>query len=136
VTLGPNAVGKANPLGERDLAFQATPAPSDFLQKAIARCPVGRCSQIRPIVTHANLRQRRPIATINPSMTGTETSERFVLLETKIAYQEKLLSELSDLLREKGRELDMLTTRVLRLESARAAEGDGERLPYERPPHY
>jgi len=69
-------------------------------------------------------------------MTGTETSERFVLLETKIAYQEKLLSELSDLLREKGRELDMLTTRVLRLESARAAEGDGERLPYERPPHY
>jgi len=69
-------------------------------------------------------------------MTGTETRERFVLLETKIAYQEKLLSELSDLLREKGQELDVLTARVLRLESAAAAAGDGERLPHERPPHY
>jgi SlyX protein len=68
-------------------------------------------------------------------MTGTETSERFVLLETKIAYQEKLLHELSDLLREKGQELDRLTARVLRLESA-AADGDAEHLPHERPPHY
>jgi uncharacterized coiled-coil protein SlyX len=67
-------------------------------------------------------------------MIGTETSERFVLLETKIAYQEKLLHELSDLLREKGQELDLLTARVLRLESG--ADGDAERLPYERPPHY
>jgi uncharacterized coiled-coil protein SlyX len=57
-------------------------------------------------------------------MTGIETSERFVLLETKIAFQEKL------------RELDLLTARVQRLESTAATQADAERLPYERPPHY
>jgi uncharacterized coiled-coil protein SlyX len=69
-------------------------------------------------------------------MTRTETSERFVLLETKIAYQEKLLQELSDLLREKGQELDHLAARVLRLESSAVADGEANRLPHERPPHY
>jgi len=69
-------------------------------------------------------------------MRDTEISERFILLETKIAYQDKLLQELSDLLREKGQELDRLLARVLRLESAESAAGDATHLPHERPPHY
>jgi len=69
-------------------------------------------------------------------MRDADISERFILLETKIAYQEKLLHELSDLLREKGREVEQLRTRLLRLESAAAAAGDELRLPHERPPHY
>ena len=69
-------------------------------------------------------------------MSDAETRERFVLLETKIAFQEKLLHELSDLLREKGQELDQLAARLLRLESSAAADSDSARLPYERPPHY
>jgi uncharacterized coiled-coil protein SlyX len=68
-------------------------------------------------------------------MSDTEITEHFILLETKIAYQERLLQELSDLLRQKGQELDRLGVRVLRLESA-AAAGDAAHLPHEPPPHY
>jgi uncharacterized coiled-coil protein SlyX len=69
-------------------------------------------------------------------MSDAETRERFVLLETKIAFQEKLLHELSDLLREQGQELDQLTARMRRLESSTAADGDSGHLPHEPPPHY
>lgn len=69
-------------------------------------------------------------------MRDPEITERFILLETKIAYQEKLLHELSDLLREKGLELDLVQARVLRLESSATSEGDVARLPHEPPPHY
>lgn len=69
-------------------------------------------------------------------MRDAETTERFILLETKIAYQEKLLQELSDLLREKGLALERLALRVQRLEHAAQGEGESEPLPHERPPHY
>jgi len=69
-------------------------------------------------------------------MSDPATTERFILLEMKMAYQEKLLQELSDLLREKGREIEQLGARLARLEAAAAAAGEEARLPHERPPHY
>jgi SlyX protein len=69
-------------------------------------------------------------------MRDAETTERFILLETKIAYQEKLLQELSDLLREKGLALEHLALRLQRLEGAAQNASEGELLPHDRPPHY
>lgn len=69
-------------------------------------------------------------------MRDAETTERFILLETKIAYQEKLLQELSDLLREQGLALEHLALRVQRLEGAAQGTSESEHLPHERPPHY
>lgn len=69
-------------------------------------------------------------------MRDDETTERFILLETKIAYQEKLLQELSDLLREKGLTLEHLALRVQRLEGADQGASESELLPHDRPPHY
>lgn len=61
--------------------------------------------------------------------------ERFVLLETKIAYQEKLISELSEVLVEHSQIIDRLELRVRRLEQA-LRENAGEPMGHDRPPHY
>ncbi len=61
--------------------------------------------------------------------------ERFVLLETKIAYQEKLISELSEVLVEHSQTIDRLELRVRRLEQA-LRENAGEPMGHDRPPHY
>lgn len=70
------------------------------------------------------------------AMSDAETTERFILLETKIAYQEKLLHELSDLLRDKGLLLEQLALRIQRLEGAARGEDESAPLPHDRPPHY
>ena len=61
--------------------------------------------------------------------------ERFVLLETKIAYQEKLISELSEVIVEHSQTIDRLELRVRRLEQA-LRENAGEPMGHDRPPHY
>lgn len=61
--------------------------------------------------------------------------DRFVLLETKVAYQEKLISELSEVLAEHGQVIDRLELRVRRLEQA-LRDNAGEPVGHDRPPHY
>lgn len=66
-----------------------------------------------------------------------QREERFVRLETKIAYQEKLLFELSEVLTGQARQLELLTARLTRLEAVlQAPEDQASSLPHERPPHY
>lgn len=67
---------------------------------------------------------------------ATSTEERFVTLETKLAYQEKLLSDLNDVLLERTRQIDKLESRVKQLEQLSREGGrefSGEESP---PPHY
>lgn len=66
---------------------------------------------------------------------GDTLNERFVSIETKIAYQEKLILELNEVLLERGREIDKLTRRLDSLEKL-AREGTPENPGHERPPHY
>lgn len=67
-------------------------------------------------------------------MTAT-TDERFISIETKIAYQEKLIAELNDVILERGKQIDQLTRRVLQLEHL--AGDDGPEQPgHDPPPHY
>jgi uncharacterized coiled-coil protein SlyX len=68
-------------------------------------------------------------------MTDSELSERFLKLETKAAYQEKLLAELSDVILDRGREIDRLTVRVTALER-QYEEGQNLSPGHEPPPHY
>jgi uncharacterized coiled-coil protein SlyX len=62
--------------------------------------------------------------------------ERFVLLETKIAYYESTNQDLNDVVIAQGRELDSLRKRLDALERQLRSLDEGESLPHERPPHY
>jgi uncharacterized coiled-coil protein SlyX len=62
--------------------------------------------------------------------------ERFVLLETKVAYFEKTNLDLNDVIIAQGRELDSLRKRLDSLERQLRASDEGEPVPHERPPHY
>jgi SlyX protein len=62
-------------------------------------------------------------------------NDRFVSIETKIAYQEKLIAELNDVLLERGQELDKLQLRLNSLERL-ARESAPENPGHEPPPHY
>jgi SlyX protein len=65
-----------------------------------------------------------------------DPEERFVFLETKLAYQERLLEELNQVLIDKSREVDELHRRLKTLEEL-ARHGDTDRkVPHEPPPHY
>ncbi len=64
-----------------------------------------------------------------------ETSKRFIHLETKIAYQEKLISDLNDVVLSHTRALDRLEHRVQQLE-AMVREQPAGPLGHEKPPHY
>lgn len=61
-------------------------------------------------------------------------------LEEKLAHQEKLLDELSEVVADQGRQIDLMEVRLRRLmdrDAAREAEGTGGViLGDERPPHY
>ena len=70
-----------------------------------------------------------------PRMTDSEIDERFLRLETKIAYQEKLLAELNEVLLERGGEVDKLKIRVGAMER-QVREGDEFSLSHDPPPHY
>lgn len=68
-------------------------------------------------------------------MSEGQDNERFLVLETKVAYQEKLIADLNEVLLERGREIDTLTARVQNLEKA-FREDPGEDPGDEPPPHY
>lgn len=61
-------------------------------------------------------------------------------LEEKLAHQEKVLDELSEVLAAQARQIDLIEARLRRLmdrDAAREAEGTGGViLGDERPPHY
>ena len=58
-----------------------------------------------------------------------------MLMETRIAYQDKLLLELNEVIVSQGRQLDELQRRLASVERL-LREGTGEPLRDERPPHY
>ena len=61
--------------------------------------------------------------------------ERFVRLETKIAYQEKLIAELNDVVSGHEKTLDRLEFQLKQLQHFARDQG-GEPMGHERPPHY
>jgi SlyX protein len=66
---------------------------------------------------------------------------RFILLETKISYQEKTIAELNDVLIEQQTRLSEIANRLKALEAllerGGATEDSGTQDPgTERPPHY
>jgi uncharacterized coiled-coil protein SlyX len=68
-------------------------------------------------------------------MAATDMNERFLILETKVAYQDKLLQDLGEVILNRSREIDSLIARVLLLE--RVLQDDAREDPgHERPPHY
>lgn len=61
---------------------------------------------------------------------------RFVALETKVAYQDKLIAELNEVVIARTRELDVLTKRLHHLERCLQEPEAGPPPAQERPPHY
>ncbi len=68
-------------------------------------------------------------------MNNAEIDERFIALETKIAFQEKLLRDLDDVITQQDKQLDELLLKMTRMENAFRELSD-EKPGHERPPHY
>jgi uncharacterized coiled-coil protein SlyX len=62
--------------------------------------------------------------------------ERFVRLEIKAAYLEKLAFDLNDVVIAQGQLIDELVIRLDRVERQLRGGEDDERIPDEKPPHY
>ena len=69
-------------------------------------------------------------------MTSAEISERFMLLETKIAYQDKLLDELNQVLLERGRQVDDLSRKLQSAIDTLRSTLKEAKPGHEPPPHY
>jgi uncharacterized coiled-coil protein SlyX len=63
-------------------------------------------------------------------------SADLVRLETKIAYQDKLLAELNDVVVDLNRTVTELTRRLVTVERLLGAELGRREMPNEKPPHY
>ncbi len=62
---------------------------------------------------------------------------RFVILETKFAYQDKLVSDLNDALIAQQKQLDAILARLHYLEGQfKNGAGDAEQPANDPPPHY
>jgi uncharacterized coiled-coil protein SlyX len=62
--------------------------------------------------------------------------EHFILLSTKIAYQEKTIAELNEVVVELNQRASDLARRLERLERWAQAELGPRDMPNETPPHY
>jgi uncharacterized coiled-coil protein SlyX len=62
--------------------------------------------------------------------------ERFMTLEIKAAYLEKLTLELNEVVIGQGQLIEDLAQRLVRLERQLQATAEERELPQERPPHY
>jgi uncharacterized coiled-coil protein SlyX len=69
-------------------------------------------------------------------MRETSDEERFVRLEEKAAYLEKLALDLNEVVIRQAQELDELLVRLERIERQQRAGRDDESIPHEKPPHY
>jgi uncharacterized coiled-coil protein SlyX len=68
--------------------------------------------------------------------TASDLEARLLKLEEKVAYQDKLLYELNDVLVTLRRAQDALLSRVETIERALRDELGGREVPNEKPPHY
>ena len=66
----------------------------------------------------------------------TMEEERFVRLEEKCAYLEKLALDLNEVVIAQGQLIDELMGRLDRVERQVRAGPDDEAIPHEKPPHY
>jgi SlyX protein len=64
--------------------------------------------------------------------------ERFIALEERLAFQQRMLDELNTVVVSQQGDLDRLRREVSRLTatSQLLMERSGENLPHEKPPHY
>ena len=69
-------------------------------------------------------------------MDDSRREERFVRLEIKAAYLEKLTSDLNEVVIAQGQLIDELRVRLERIERQERAGEDDEAIPHEKPPHY
>jgi len=67
---------------------------------------------------------------------ATHPEDRFVRLEEKAAYLEKLTQDLNDVVIAQGKHIEELAARLERIERQLRAGADDERIPDEKPPHY
>lgn len=64
------------------------------------------------------------------------TEERFVRLEVKAAYLEKLALDLNEVVISQGQLIDELRGRLDRLERQMRSGDDDQAIGHEKPPHY
>ena len=70
-------------------------------------------------------------------MSQTGDDERFMRLEVKAAYLEKLALDLEEVIIAQGQLIDDLRGRLDRMErQMRSGTGDDQPIPHEKPPHY
>ena len=61
---------------------------------------------------------------------------RLLKLEEKVAYQDRLIADLNDVVVSLNRALDHLSARFRNVESALRSEVGARDVPNEKPPHY
>ena len=61
---------------------------------------------------------------------------RLLKLEEKVAYQDRLIADLNDVVVSLNRALDHLSVRFRNVESALRSEVGARDVPNEKPPHY
>jgi uncharacterized coiled-coil protein SlyX len=62
--------------------------------------------------------------------------ERFMRLEVKASYLEKLALDLNEVVIAQGQVIDELLKRVDRMERQVHSSSEGREFPHEKPPHY
>lgn len=67
---------------------------------------------------------------------ASSDSADIVRLETKIAYQDKLLAELNEVVVDLNRAVTDLTRRLVTVERLLSTEFGRREMPNEKPPHY
>jgi SlyX protein len=72
----------------------------------------------------------------SPPDSNEALEQRFVKLETKLAYQEKTIADLNDVVVVQDRQIDKLERRVAALEQQIAPFLGQEETIQEKPPHY
>lgn len=65
-----------------------------------------------------------------------DAEARLLKLEEKVAYQDKLVADLNDVVVALHRRVDELRTRLDGAERTMRQELEGREIPNERPPHY
>jgi uncharacterized coiled-coil protein SlyX len=61
---------------------------------------------------------------------------RLLTLEEKVAYQDKTIAELNDVVVDLNRQVSDLKTRLMQLERLVGTELSRREMPNEKPPHY
>jgi uncharacterized coiled-coil protein SlyX len=69
-------------------------------------------------------------------MDDVSQDERFMRLEIKAAYLEKLALDLNEVVIAQGKLIDDLLGRIDRIERQQRSGEDDQSIPHEKPPHY